>query len=206
MRCIRFRSVAQRTTKIENPRFRREIGGRAGESRGEPRERPRDLTTGRAGRGLQLSPLGHEKMRKGAGSRVYEGDGGNLRGREERRNGGSSQRCGQPSVPKWFFWFLVGSTADGRPNQREPDPGFPSFAAFCPSRVSWPVVGVRMRLAWPGPAGDGRGEGWPSGGITRLLRSADSPEEIIVATHETGHVRLCPFDGRSPFLRAANER
>lgn len=63
-----------------------------------------------------------------------------------------------------------------------------------------------MRLAWPGPAGDGRGEGWPSGGITRLLRSADSPEEIIVATHETGHVRLCPFDGRSPFLRAANER
>lgn len=62
-----------------------------------------------------------------------------------------------------------------------------------------------MRLAWPGPAGDGRGEGWPSGGITRLLRSADSPEEIIVATHETGHVRLCPFDGRSPFLRAAKE-
>lgn len=63
-----------------------------------------------------------------------------------------------------------------------------------------------MRLAWPGPAGDGWGEGWPSGGITRLLRSADSPEEIIVATHETGHVRLCPFDGRSPFLRAVNER
>ena len=67
---------------------------------------------------------------------------------------------------------------------------------FARVRVSWPVVGVRMRLARPGPVvAAPRGEGRPRAGITRLLRSADSPEEIIVATHERPACSdRCPFE------------
>lgn len=128
------------------------------ESRGEPGRAPGE--TARLGdwSRRQRAPalaVGARKNAKGGREQGMRGGWREVERERRGRNGGSSQRCGQPSVPKWFFWFLVGSTADGRPNQREPDPGFPSFAAFCPSRVSWPVVGVRMRLARPGPAGDG---------------------------------------------------
>lgn len=116
------------------------------------------------------------------------------------------QRCGYESVPEWFFWFLVGS----RPTGGLTDTGNRARSSgtflqnFLLWRVSWPVVGVRMRLArlgretFEGLADGKRKRGrWRRGGharvkgpgkesyrgITRLLRSADSPEEIIAATH-----------------------
>lgn len=126
---------------------------------------------------------------------------GALEGEEES---GWLQRCGYVSVPEWFFWFLVGSRPTGGltdTGNRARSPSF--FQYFLPWRVSWPVVGVRMRLARLGWETSKGLVGWPEGkeagggphagvkvpgkesycGITRLLRSADSPEEIIAATH-----------------------
>lgn len=109
------------------------------------------------------------------------------------------------SVREWFFWFLVGSKPTGGltdTGNRARSLRF--FQYFLPWRVSWPVVGVRMHLARLGrETSKGlvgwkrerrRGGGPHAGvkvpgkesyrGITRLLRSADSPEEkIIAATH-----------------------
>ncbi|EZA56018.1 hypothetical protein X777_03703 [Ooceraea biroi] len=69
--------------------------------------------------------------------------------RERREESGWLQRCGYESVPEWFFWFLVGSRPTGGLTGTEDDrlrrPGF--FQDFLLWRVSWPVVGVRMRLA-----------------------------------------------------------
>lgn len=111
------------------------------------------------------------------------------------------QRCGYESVPEWFFWFLVGSRSTGGLTGTGTGLGRGFFQDFLQWRVSWPVVGVRMRLARlerpprdvEGLDSEGRGRGTPKGyegpgkegyrGITRLLRSADSPEEIIAATH-----------------------
>jgi len=75
------------------------------------------------------------------------------------------------SVPEWFFWFLVGSGRTGgltgTGDDRLGRPGF--FQDFLPWRVSWPVVGVRMRLG---------AEGLPNGkGGTRAARGIQGTEE-----------------------------
>lgn len=70
---------------------------------------------------------------------------GALEGEEES---GWLQRCGYVSVPEWFFWFLVGSRPTGGltdTGNRTQSLGF--FQYFLLWRVSWPVVGVRMRFA-----------------------------------------------------------
>lgn len=45
--------------------------------------------------------------------------------------------------------------ADGRPNQREPDLGFPSLSTFCRVVSHGQAVGVRMRLARSGQGSPG---------------------------------------------------
>lgn len=78
---------------------------------------------------------------------TYGGRGKGALKREEES--GWLQRCGYESVPEWFFWFLVGSRPTGgltgTGDDRLGRPDF--FQDFLPWRVSWPVVGVRMRLA-----------------------------------------------------------
>lgn len=77
------------------------------------------------------------------------GKGGTREG--EKRNPGWLQRCGYESAAERFFWFLVGSRpTGGLTGNRRRRPAWTAgafFQDFLPWRVSWPVVGVRMRLA-----------------------------------------------------------
>lgn len=142
-------------------------------------------------RGLQLSSGGRrapkkshggwlarqtsEKERRSAAGASEIGLPGGKRGEgalEREEESGWLQRCGYESVPEWFFWFLVGS----RPTGGLTDTGNRARSSgtflqdFLPWRVSWPVVGVRMRLARLGREtfeglADGKRErgGWRAG-------------------------------------------
>lgn len=182
----------------------------SGTVRRDERERTEEHTAG-------TSETGASRGRRGNGA---------LEGEEES---GWLQRCGYVSVPEWFFWFLVGSRPTGGltdTGNRARSSDF--FQYFLPWRVSWPVVGVRMRLARLGREtveGVGRmEEGKKAGGrphagvkgsgkesycgITRLLRSADSPGEIIAATHvsDYGYRALASIRKIYGIFRGRNRR